>query len=427
MMGQRSKSTGLSARHGLAGIAVAVVLAVPLVGCETSDPVVVDDAPRPEATNEATSTLTPLGDIVLSLESLATGFDQPLYVADTGPEDDTLIVLEKTGKAWLLDNGAKSEDPFLDLTDAVSTSSEQGLLGMAFPEGFAENGRFYVDYTGPEGQTVISRFEVDESGAADRDSEQVVLEFAQPYGNHNGGMIEFGPDGMLYIGTGDGGSGGDPQGNGQKLDTYLGKLLRIDVEFDEDMHGGDPATLAYVTPTDNPFASSGEGLDEIWAYGLRNPWRFSFDRDTGDLWLGDVGQNAWEEIDFQPASSEGGENYGWNVLEGTHPFPPDSDPGDTSGYVMPVVEYDRAAGKSVTGGYVYRGDSYPALEGVYVYGDFSSGRIWGLRRSGDAVENVLLAETGLPIASFGEDSDGELYVVDFGGEVFKVTASTRDE
>ena len=181
--------------------------------------------------------------------------------------------------------------------------------------------------------------------------------------------------------------------------------------------------IAYAAPTDNPFASDAAAKSEIWAYGLRNPWRFSFDRDTGDLWIGDVGQNAWEEIDFQPASSTGGENYGWNVLEGTHPFPPDSEIGDTSGYVMPVVEYDRAAGKSVTGGYVYRGTAQPALEGVYLYGDFSSGRIWGLRRSGESIENVLLAETGRAIASFGEDDDGELYVVDFAGQILRVMAT----
>jgi glucose/arabinose dehydrogenase len=240
-------------------------------------------------------------------------------------------------------------------------------------------------------------------------------------------MIEFGPDGMLYVSTGDGGSGGDPQGNGQRLDTYLGKLLRINVDFAEGLHGaGDVDEIAYMVPTDNPFLAQGEALDEIWAYGLRNPWRFSFDRATGDLWMGDVGQNAWEEIDFQPADSAGGENYGWATLEGTHPYPPDSDPGNTSDLVMPIVEYDRDAGESVTGGYVYRGSAYPALTGVYLYGDFESGRIWGLRRSGDAVENVLLLQTSHAIASFGEDDDGELYVVDLAGRVMRVTASAAE-
>lgn len=397
--------------------AVAVALAV-LTGCATSDPVVVEDAPQPEATTEATTAPVPLGDIQLSLEPFAEGFDQPLYVTGTGAGDGSLIALEKNGRAWRLGDGLRDDTPFLDLSDAVSTESEQGLLGIAFPEDFAETGRFYVNYTGGNGGTVISRFETGSSGSADLESEQVLLDFSQPYANHNGGMIEFGPDGMLYVSTGDGGSGGDPEGNGQRLDTYLGKLLRLDVEA-----GDDAGEFAYATPADNPFASDAAAKGEIWAYGLRNPWRFSFDRETGDLWIGDVGQNAWEEIDFQSASSTGGENYGWNVLEGTHPFPADSEIGDTSGYVMPVVEYDRAAGKSVTGGYVYRGTAQPALEGVYLYGDFSSGRIWGLRRSGESIENVLLAETGRVITSFGEDDDGELYVVDFAGQILRVTAT----
>jgi glucose/arabinose dehydrogenase len=400
-----------------------VVLAVG--GCAPSEPVVVEDAPRPEATSEATTSVTPLEDLEITLEPFAEGFDQPLYVTGTGTDDGTLVVLEKTGRAWLLEEGERVDVPFLDLSDIVSTSSEQGLLGMAFPSDFSDHGRFYVDYTDPDGSTVVSRFEVGDSGLGDPASEEVLLEFSQPYANHNGGMIAFGPDELLYIATGDGGSGGDPQGNGQDLGTYLGKLLRIDVEFDEDMHGGDPDRIAYVTPTDNPFNDQAGARPEIWAYGLRNPWRISFDRDTGDLWMGDVGQNAWEEIDFQPAESTGGENYGWAVLEGTHPHPSGSDPGDTSGYTMPVIEYDRAAGKSVTGGYVYRGSDHPDLEGVYIYGDFVSGRIWGLRRSGDDVENVLLAETGRAIASFGEDDRGELYVVDFGGEILRLVAAER--
>ena len=407
-----------SPRATLAAATALVLALAVLAGCGTSDPVVVEDAPQPEATMEATIAPVPLGDIQLSLEPFVEGLDQPLYLTGTGAGDGTLIALEKSGRAWRLKDGVRDDTPFLDLSDVVSTESEQGLLGIAFPESFAESGRFYVDYTGGSGGTVVSRFETDGSGSADPASEQVLLEFSQPYANHNGGMIEFGPDGMLYVSTGDGGSGGDPEGNGQRLDTYLGKLLRIDVET------GDGAGMReYATPADNPFVNDAAAKSEIWAYGLRNPWRFSFDRETGDLWIGDVGQNAWEEIDFQPASSAGGENYGWNVLEGTHPFPPEAEISDTSGYVMPVVEYDRAAGKSVTGGYVYRGTTQPALEGVYLYADFSSGRIWGLRRSGESIENVLLAETGRAIASFGEDDDGELYVVDFAGQILRVTAT----
>jgi glucose/arabinose dehydrogenase len=400
-----------------------LILAVALgvAGCQTTDPIVVEESPRPEASTEATVSVVALEDIEVRLEPFAEGFDSPLYVTGTGDGSGRLIVLEKTGRAWELTEGERGTEPWLDLSDAVSTVSEQGLLGIAFPDGFAESGRFYIDYTDRSGGTVVSRFRVGGNGAPDPSSEQKLLEFEQPYSNHNGGMIEFGPDGMLYVGTGDGGSGGDPLGAGQRLDTLLGKMLRVQVEFDEGMHGaGDVDAIEYATPEDNPFISDVAALEEIWAYGLRNPWRFSFDRDTGDLWIGDVGQNAWEEIDFQPSSSEGGENYGWNVFEGTQAF--EGEPNESVTYVMPIIEYDRAAGRSVTGGYVYRGSAYPALEGVYVYGDFVTGRIWGLRRSGDEIENRLLAETNLGIASFGEDDDGELYVVDLGGNILRLTA-----
>jgi len=410
----------LTLRLLLLAVATAALVCV-IAGCTATEPIVVEDAPQPEPSSESTVGTVPLEGIELTLEPFAEGFDEPLLMQETG--DGRTIILEKTGRAWEVVDGTRSDTPFFDLSDVVSASSEQGLLGMAFPEEFADSGSFYVDYTDSSGATVVSRFKVDANGRGDLATEQELLRFSQPFANHNGGMIEFGPDGMLYIGTGDGGSGGDPEGNGQKLDTYLGKLLRIDVEFPDGLHGvGDIDEVGYITPSDNPFADAPSAKNEIWAYGLRNPWRFSFDRETGDLWIGDVGQNAWEEIDFQPAGSSGGENYGWNTLEGTHPYPPDSDPGDASDYIMPIVEYDRAAGKSVTGGYVYRGTAEPALAGVYIYGDFVSGRIWGLRRSGETVENVLLAETGRSIASFAEDSEGELYLIDFGGEILRLEA-----
>jgi glucose/arabinose dehydrogenase len=404
-------------------VALALVVGA-LAGCEATEPIVVDDGAQATSSVEPTeTTAVPLDAIVLELETAAEGLDEPLYV--TGDGLGNLVALEKVGQVWILSGGGRAASPFLDISDRTSTESEQGLLGIAFPHSYEAKGEFYVDYTGREGETVISRFTANEErNRADAATEEILLTFEQPYANHNGGMIEFGPDGLLYVGTGDGGAGGDPQGAGQRLDTMLGKILRIDVEYTAELHGVGGEDPPYISPPTNPALGAGS-RPEIWAYGVRNPWRFSFDRETGDLWIGDVGQNEWEEIDFQPASSKGGENYGWAILEGTHPYPAGSDPGDTSGLVMPIVEYDRGAGKSVTGGYVYRGTESPALEGVYVYGDFVSGRIWGLRRGSAAVENVLFAETGRAISSFGEDDDGELYLVDFSGSVHHITARER--
>lgn len=286
-------------------------------------------------------------------------------------------------------------------------------ITIAFAPEYASDGVFYASYTDPSGTSVVSRFTVAD-GVADPGSEQVLLTVAQPFKNHNGGMIEFGPDGYLYFGLSDGGSGGDPQGNGQNMRALLGKMLRIDVS------GGG---ASYAIPADNPYADGTGALPEIWASGLRNPWRFSFDRKTGDLWIGDVGQNLWEEIDFQPASSAGGENYGWSLMEATHPYPPEAAAPDPAAFTMPVVEYDRQAGTSVTGGSVYRGTAQPALWGTYFYADFSVGRIWGLQRMTDgSVETRLLLETGMLISSFGEDEAGELFVVDFNGGVHRVVA-----
>ena len=401
-------------RHA-AAIAITILLAATAAlapGCRASEPAVVGEPPA-----EATAAPGPLRDISLVLEPVADGFDQPLFVTGAGDDSGRLFVVEKTGRIWTLRDGIKSAEPFLDLSDVVSTESEQGLLGLAFSPGFAEDGTFWVNYTDASGATVVSSF-VASGDRADPTSERVWLTFGQPYKNHNGGMIAFGPDGHLYVGTGDGGSGGDPQGNGQDLGTLLGKMLRLNVRLD----ASETRETEYGIPTDNPFIGVADARPEIWAYGLRNPWRFSFDRATGDLWIGDVGQSAWEEIDFQPAESAGGENYGWSVLEGSHPYPPEATaPADLSLFAMPVVEYDRAAGQSVTGGYVYRGRAYPALAGTYLYGDFGSGRVWGLRADDGGWENASLLETGRAIVSFGEDDDGELYLVDFAGSVWRVT------
>lgn len=392
-------------------LGVALAASVALAGCATkSEPAVVG---RTEPTTETSAAVFE----GITFDLVAEGLEQPLFATGAGDGSGRLFVLEKTGRIRVVKDGALLEQPFLDLSAKVSTESEQGLLGLAFSPSFAKDGVFYVDYTDASGTTVLSRFLAD-GETADPASEQILLQVEQPFANHNGGMIAFGPDGYLYVALGDGGGGGDPHGNGQDRSTLLGSLLRLDVRPD----AAGTADADYAIPEDNPFVGVGGVRSEIWAYGLRNPWRFSFDRLTGDLWIGDVGQNAWEEIDFQPASSAGGENYGWNVYEATHSYPPGAaTPPDASAYTTPVIEYDRNAGTSVTGGYVYRGTAIPGFADTYVYGDFVSGRIWSVSRAGDGtLESLLLAQTEFTISSFGEDDEGELYVVDFGGAVYRM-------
>jgi glucose/arabinose dehydrogenase len=379
-----------------------------------SEPVVTD-SPTPTVTPESPESPEVAN---IGFEPVADGLDQPLYATGSGDGSGRLFVLEKTGRVWVLEDGTRSEEPFLDLSDTVSTQSEQGLLGIAFSPNFVEDGLFFVSYTRRDGTSVISSLLVGADGAVDTTSGLVWLTVAQPFANHNGGMIAFGPDKHLYVGFGDGGGGGDPERNGQNLGTLLGTVLRLNVLFD----ATETRDTAYGIPTDNPFVGRPGARPEIWAYGLRNPWRFSFDRETGDLWIGDVGQNAWEEINFQPADSPGGENYGWSLLEGTHPYPPETALPEGE-FTPPIVEYDRNAGKSVTGGYVYRGSAIPGLVGTYVYGDYVDGRIWALKRAEDGTAaNRLLAQTHFQISSFGEDDEGELYVVDFSGTVYRIVA-----
>lgn len=313
----------------------------------------------------------------------------------------------------VLQNGQVNPQPFLDIVSQVgSRGSEQGLLGLAFHPDYAENGYLYINYTDLNGDTVIARYQVStDPDLADPDSELQILTVDQPYANHNGGEVTFGPDGYLYLGLGDGGSGGDPHGNGQSLATRLGKILRIDVNGDQ----------PFSIPADNPFAvgQPSGALPEIWAYGLRNPWRFSFDRQTGDLYIGDVGQNQWEEIDYLPSGSPGGANFGWVYYEGTHSGT-ETPPSDLEA-VMPVAEYDHSQGCSVTGGVVYRGQDLPAWQGIYLYGDYCSGMIWGLVRDSQGNwENRLLFETNFLITSFGEDAQGEVYLADIAGNIARL-------
>ena len=333
----------------------------------------------------------------------------------TAPPDGTnrIFIVEQTGAVRILENGSLLPEPFLNYSGKVLTrGSEQGLLGFAFHPRYAENGFFYINYIDLKGNTVIARLSVsDDPNAADPNSEKQLLYVQQPYPNHNGGGMVFGPDGFLYMSLGDGGSGGDPQGNAQNLRNLLGKILRIDVD------SGDP----YGIPADNPYASATGGeKPENFLYGLRNPWRFSFDRLTGDLYIADVGQNEWEEIDFLAAGEPGGVNYGWDYREGAHPF--EGNPPAGLELVDPIYEYQHGLGCSVTGGYVYRGEALPEFRGVYLFSDFCSGRVWGLLRGGNgAFQAQELFQTGWNVTSFGQDAYGEVYLMDQGsGTVYRL-------
>jgi glucose/arabinose dehydrogenase len=350
----------------------------------------------------------------LALVSPVGGFSSPVGITHAGDGSGRVFVVEQGGRVRVIKNGSVLSSPFLDISARISSGGERGLLGLAFPYDYARRGYFYVDYTNPAGDTVISRFRRSASNAdaADASSEQVILTIAQPFANHNGGQLAFGRDGFLYVGMGDGGDAGDPGNRAQNPAQLLGKILRIDVET------GRPYT--YTVPASNPFVSRAGFRPEIWALGVRNPWRFSFDRLTADLFVADVGQGAFEEIDFQPSTSAGGENYGWRIMEGTHCFNPN--PCDMTGLTLPVVEYGHGAGDcSVTGGYVYRAPTFPRMQGLYLYGDFCSGRIWGLRRENNAWTNTQLLDTSISISAFGEDEPGNVYVASYGtGQIFQL-------
>lgn len=345
------------------------------------------------------------------LEQVVSGISRPVVI--THAHDARLFIVEQGGVIELLKDGALNPTPFLDITARVSSDGERGLLGLAFPSDHAASGRFYVYYTDRDGDTVVSRFSVSaDPDRADAGSEEVLLTQDQPASNHNGGQLAFGPDGYLYIGIGDGGGSGDPRGNAQAMGHLLGKLLRIDVSGDS----------GYAVPSSNPFIDNEWAMDEIWATGLRNPWRFSFDSLTGDLYIADVGQNAIEEVNVQSTDSPGGENYGWNIMEGDACFQP-STGCDRSGLTLPAFSYRQGAqtGASITGGYVYRGEDVPSLIGLYVYGDFVSGRIWGTSQASGWSQRPLV-DSGFRISTFGEDATGELYVADYSsGRIYRFT------
>ncbi len=370
-----------------------------------------DSSPAITATPSDSSAAFDPRRVTIALEQVGSGFSGPLYVTHAGDGSGRVFVVEKRGVIRLLEDGRT----FLDISDRVrSSGSEQGLLGLAFHPDFAANGRFFVHYSDLNGNTVISRFELGlDADAADPGSEEVILRQDQPAANHNGGEITFGPDGYLYIGLGDGGGANDTFGNAQRRDTLLGKLLRIDVD------GGDP----YAVPDANPFVNDSTFRPEIFAYGLRNPWRFSFDRATGDLYIADVGQNRYEWVHYRPAGEQGGENFGWPILEGFHCL--SGATCDRTGLTEPVIEYDHSLGCAITGGYVYRGEQYPIIDGVYFFGDYCSGRVWAMQRddSGQWQATEML-RANIQLSSFGEDEAGEIYVTDLrGGGVYRLTAS----
>jgi len=340
----------------------------------------------------------------VSLEKVYSGFKEPLYLVEANDNTGNIYVVEKGGKIVSINKGIKTT--FLDISDKVRDREyERGLLSVAFHPNFQNNGRYFVYYTDVKGAVIISEF----NSATGNQNEKVLLKISQPYSNHNGGQLAFGPDGYLYIGTGDGGASGDHLNNGQNKLTLLGKILRIDVNRE------DP----YGIPPDNPFVDK-TGEDEIWAYGLRNPWRFSFDPKTGDLYTANVGQNKWEEINFQPANSKGGENYGWRILEGFHTFKNDNETNINT-LTMPVMEYNHSEGCSVIGGYVYRGDQYKELDGTYFFGDFCTGTIWGLRNRNGEWEFADFLKTEHMISSFGIDQSGNIYIVDFkSGDIYEI-------
>lgn len=392
-----------------------VVLLASLWGCGGATPT--EPTPSPSPSSGTCAAGTPVtGTPPLTTQLVVRGLSAPLDLQVPPGDRARLFVVEQGGRIRIVRNGAIVSAPFLDISGRITSGGEQGLLGLAFHPRYAENGRFYVNYTDRQGDSHVSEFRVSANAdVADANSERELLFVQQPFDNHNGGGLAFGNDGFLYAGFGDGGSGGDPVRNGQNLGTQLGKMLRIDVDR------GNP----FAIPSDNPFANTSGAVPSIWAYGLRNPFRFSFDRSTGDLYIGDVGQNNVEEIDVGLASRRGGENYGWNVMEGSQCFRPATG-CDRAGLTLPVAEYGHADGCSVTGGVVYRGCRMPGYAGTYFYSDYCDAFVRSFRlvngQATDARDWTAQLGRGLNRpTSFGTDADGEVYLVDHDGEVYKIT------
>ena len=390
----------------LVGLAVLVFVDSPrpekASATSSRDREVTSPSPSPSAAGSAAAVTAAARGAVppaVRLQKLPQTFSQPVYL--TAPPGDTsrLFVVEKTGKIVIIQNGARLATPFLDITSKVSTGGEQGLLSMAFDPNYATNGRFYVDYTNVSGDTRVARYTVSKGdpNVANAGSARIVLGVHQPYSNHNGGQLQFSPGGSLFVGMGDGGSGGDPQHHAQDARSRLGKLLSLNVR-------ASPVSV------------------KVYAKGLRNPWRFSFDKKTGALWIGDVGQDQWEEVDYLRPGRPVGANLGWNGYEGTHVYNAQvAATLNKASLTWPVTQYSHSVGDAVTGGYVYRGTAIPALRGFYVFADFASGRVWAMKGPGGARSALSGADGQVSqISSFGQDASGELYVVSLAGSVSKI-------
>jgi glucose/arabinose dehydrogenase len=380
----------------------------------------IPDVRSAAAVSPETADFSP-GSISITLSLVKSGFSSPVLVTGAGDGSGRLFVVEQTGRIKIIKNGTVLTTPFLDVHDSISTGGERGLLGLAFHPNFETNRKLYINRTLPNGNTAITEFRVGSNPDRVRmSSSRRILTISQPYDNHNGGGMAFGPDGYLYIGMGDGGSGGDPGNRAQSLKSLLGKMLRIDINATSGSH-------EYRIPSSNPYVGR-SGRNEIWSRGLRNPWRWSFDRSTGSLWIGDVGQDRYEEIDTAVKTSHRpgyGRNYGWRVMEGRHCYNPPSG-CNKDGKIKPLVEYSHSYGCAVTGGYVYRGAAYSMLRGGYFFGDYCSGIIWAISANADyPASRTRLLDTDLSISSFGQDDKGELYVVDHGGQIFKIVGHTN--
>jgi glucose/arabinose dehydrogenase len=394
--------------------AATVIPTPPIVAATPTSPLIA----QPTATAPAAITPVDPTSFNYSLEPVTQGFNRPTHVTSANDGSGRLFVTEQQGRIWIVRNGNRLNQPFLDIRNLVgANANEQGLLSIAFHPLYQDNGRFFVNYTDRRGDTVIAAYQVRaDPGQADPESATILLQIEQPAGNHNGGMLKFGPDGYLYIGTGDGGGAGDPWETGQRRNTLLGKLLRIDVDSAE----------PYAIPADNPFVGVADARSEIWAWGLRNPWRFSFDRLTGDLYIADVGQNAREEVNFAAAGTPGGANYGWNIMEGDSCFRDRN--CEQTGLEAPVAVYSHGVdpgGCSITGGYVYRGSAFPQIAGTYFYTDYCTGNVWALRNNGGTWTSATVGRFAINASSFGEDEAGELYLTDRdGGGLYRLVVTS---
>ncbi len=362
-----------------------------------------------------------VGHLAISLSRRPGSFTSPVLVTNAGDGTNRLFVVEQAGRIRIIDGSTAIAAPFLDIHTRVGCCGERGLLGLAFDPAYKTNRRFFVDYTDKHGDTIIASYRASATDPNRASTTQtLVLKIAQPYANHNGGALAFGKDGYLYIGMGDGGSAGDPGNRAQNKDSLLGKILRIDINHIT-------KTRNYSNPPSNPFVGKA-GSDRVWAYGFRNPWRFSFDRSTGDLWVGDVGQNRYEEVDRSTKAGGAGKgrNYGWRQLEGNACYKPSSGCSKT-GKSHPITTYTHSKGCAVVGGYVYRGTAYPAMAGAYLFGDYCSGRIWALQANGASTQTATqLLSSGLMISSFGEGENGTLYLTDLaGGGVYQIVGSAK--